>query len=205
MKNHIMMRVVTAIVAFIFYCVLPQPAHGFYNASTGRWISRDPIEEIASSVMPVGRDLFSSLRPDNPVLTVAIGAVQKPQANLYCAFNNAALSFYDLYGLLPCTSTEINTCIYKCKIDYPGSNAKQNCTAWNLPLIVCKLRIVACDCRCTCSLIGGITPDPGDPLHYNQAHYLCPGFGQLGGRVPKGILIPPTINLPCADIKKKFS
>lgn len=180
--------------------------YGYRYEKDGRWLSRDPLAEKDGWSLPPGNALFSSLRNATLLITgLPNGLVQDPGLNLYLACKNDPVLFYDLLGLAACTSVEINTCTYQCKIDYPGSNAKQNCNAWTLNLLVCKLRTVACDCSCTCNLVGGIVPDPGDPLHYNYVHYDCPGFGGLGGRVPKSIPITPTITELCADIKAKFN
>lgn len=190
-------------IAILAWMVVAQTAHGWYCPSVGRWLSRDPIEDASPSGATTNQRLISMLNAgDFSQRDFGIGETsQTPSANLYCAFKNNPISFYDALGLKPCTATEINTCTYKCKIDYPGSNAKQNCDSHDLHLLVCRIHRVDCNCQCTCFLIGGVQPDPGDPMHYNYAHYECPGFGGIGGRVPKSIPIPQTLTEPCADIK----
>jgi hypothetical protein len=45
MKTNTITRATTTALALIACLLLPQPGHAFYNPSTGRWLSRDPIEE----------------------------------------------------------------------------------------------------------------------------------------------------------------
>jgi hypothetical protein len=45
MKTQVMSRAVVPALAVTAWLLLPQTAHCFYNPSTGRWLSRDPIEE----------------------------------------------------------------------------------------------------------------------------------------------------------------
>jgi len=42
-------RGVAAVLALVVWLVLPQRAHCFYNPSTGRWLSRDPLEETGGA------------------------------------------------------------------------------------------------------------------------------------------------------------
>jgi uncharacterized protein RhaS with RHS repeats len=45
MKTHRITRAATSVLPLILWLLLPQTAHCFYNPSTGRWLSRDPIQE----------------------------------------------------------------------------------------------------------------------------------------------------------------
>ena len=45
MKTHIMTKAVTPVLAVTAWLLVAQTAQCFYNPSTGRWISRDPIHE----------------------------------------------------------------------------------------------------------------------------------------------------------------
>ena len=45
MKTFTITTTVTPTLALIAWLLVPQTAHCFYNASTGRWLSRDPIGE----------------------------------------------------------------------------------------------------------------------------------------------------------------
>ena len=45
MKTYHMTRIAIPALALIAWLLAPQTAHCFYNASTGRWLSRDPISE----------------------------------------------------------------------------------------------------------------------------------------------------------------
>ena len=45
MKTFTIATTVTPTLALITWMLLPQTAHCFYNSSTGRWLSRDPIGE----------------------------------------------------------------------------------------------------------------------------------------------------------------
>jgi len=47
MKIHIMTRSTTPALTLIAWMLLTQTAHCFYNPSTGRWLSRDPVKELA--------------------------------------------------------------------------------------------------------------------------------------------------------------
>ena len=46
MKSFSITRTITPTFALIAWLLVPQTAHCFYNPSTGRWLSRDPVEEL---------------------------------------------------------------------------------------------------------------------------------------------------------------
>ena len=45
MKINTLTKAVTSAIFLIAWLLLPQAGHCFYNPSTGRWLSRDPISE----------------------------------------------------------------------------------------------------------------------------------------------------------------
>ena len=47
MKTNMIRSGIAPVLALIVWLFLPQSAHCFYNATTGRWLSRDPIGEQA--------------------------------------------------------------------------------------------------------------------------------------------------------------
>jgi hypothetical protein len=177
----------------------------YYGASTGRWNSRDPIEEDGILLASSGDALPSPLETLTGINFRARGiSPTSPQPNPYCMIENEPISHYDLLGLVlvPCTAAEHNTCSYRCKILYPGADTQEHCMAHNTSIIICTLHWYDCNCSCRCNLVAGTKPDPGDPMHYNYVAYECPGFGQIGGRWPKNVPPPPTIIPPCTLIKK---
>jgi len=55
MKTYRMTRIAIPALALIAWLLAPQTAHCFYNASTGRWLSRDPEPEAGSrKLRPIG-------------------------------------------------------------------------------------------------------------------------------------------------------
>ena len=45
MKPHLITKTVTSALSLILWLLAPQTAHCFYNPSTGRWLSRDALDE----------------------------------------------------------------------------------------------------------------------------------------------------------------
>src|ERR1700690_1063540 len=48
MKPNLIATTAAPLLLLIAWLLIPQTAHCFYNPSTGRWLSRDPIEEGGS-------------------------------------------------------------------------------------------------------------------------------------------------------------
>jgi RHS repeat-associated protein len=179
----------------------------YYNPSTGRWLSLDPLETAARNTAHLGMEMFSGLQPVK--VDAQSGFFANPTLggdSDYFAFGNAPLTHYDSLGLasVPCTTPEVNGCVYQCKTDYPGADTAQHCKAELYNFLFFCVRSHWCNCTCKCTQVGGAKPDPGDPQHKVYVAYECPGFGQLGGSWPKGVPIPSTITPLCADLKKKM-
>jgi hypothetical protein len=51
MKTSNVIRPATLALALVAWLLLPQTVHSFYNPSTGRWLSRDPIAEPGFELM----------------------------------------------------------------------------------------------------------------------------------------------------------
>lgn len=103
MKTHLASRAAIPTVALSAWLLVPETAHCFYNPSTGKWISRDPIGEagfqlvqrgtkaapLASAVVsePVGRSLKRDL-------------VAESEENPYHFARNSAVNLVDILGLI---------------------------------------------------------------------------------------------------------
>jgi hypothetical protein len=175
-------------LAICLIWLLPLTTQAFYNPSTGRWLSRDPRDEAGSArnwstfeaPETTGRRWFPS---DYPRIVTEVTS----DPNTYAMVVNDPLSNFDPKGLAPCTTAEKNTCIrWKCPTAYPGAViAGEQCRAWNVHLLICRLRSYACNCQCRCQFISRWHPYGGDPK-FDKCYWECPGFGGFEGLVPVG-------------------
>ena len=69
MKTYFTTRAAIPTLAFIAWLALPQTAHCYYNASTGRWINRDPLGELG------GVNLYGFVVNDPVVHTDKLGLI----------------------------------------------------------------------------------------------------------------------------------
>ena len=81
MKTHHLTRIAIPAVALIAWLLAPQTAHCFYNTSTGRWISRDPLGEVG------GKHLYGFVRnhPVKGVDRLGLEGLDSPSATLESA------------------------------------------------------------------------------------------------------------------------
>ena len=77
--------------------LLGQQAQAFYNPSTGRWLSRDPIDEAGFELAFTKQ----SALPDDAEEEITLEAIpgQPIQGNLYCFVSNEPVSGVDSLGL----------------------------------------------------------------------------------------------------------
>lgn len=90
MKTHLITKAAIPVLSLIAWLLTPQTGRCFYNPSTGRWLSRDPVQE----------DGFLVLLSDRSDYEV------DQEQNLYCFVSNDSLSHYDNLGLVasPCAN-----------------------------------------------------------------------------------------------------
>lgn len=90
MKTCIITRPAAPVLALLACLLLPQPAHCFYNPSTGRWLSRDPVEEI------------TRLAANQWLARVGVTPMFSPTAdtrNPYHFVSNDSMDFTDYLGM----------------------------------------------------------------------------------------------------------
>jgi RHS repeat-associated protein len=85
MNTYRMTRVAIPALALIAWLLAPETAHCYFNASTGRWLSRDPLDERGAKLLRFDRDSQG---------------VQ--QVTTYCFVNNNPISYADYLGLAAC-------------------------------------------------------------------------------------------------------
>jgi len=160
-----------------------------YRPSLGRWLSRDPKDEDGFTRALPSSEVAGTVGWSLSSIVYRSGAVEEAgDLNSYVMVFNDTLSRFDPKGLAPCTTAEKNTClIWKCPTKYPGAViAGEKCCAWNIHLLVCRLRPYACNCQCQCQFIARWHPYGGDPK-FDKCYWECPGFGGFEGLVPVGI------------------
>jgi hypothetical protein len=110
MKTNTITKSATPALLLIAWLLLPQTAHCFYNASTGRWLSRDPAGEPGSD----GNQYLSFSKEDLQALAMLdpedenLDALEAAQNNIlhtagklaYVVVNNDAVNRTDLHGLV---------------------------------------------------------------------------------------------------------
>jgi hypothetical protein len=90
MKTYHITRIAMPALALIAWLLVPQTAHCFYNASTGRWLSRDPLDELSF------RDSYAATL--SPRSRRAL-QTRHPSATEYGFVNNQPSNLVDLSGL----------------------------------------------------------------------------------------------------------
>jgi RHS repeat-associated protein len=160
-----------------------------YNPSTGRWLSCDPTNEKGFARALTAGEAAGIAGRRLSAMVHSFSVMEVPgDLNPYAMVLNDAVSKFDPKGLAPCTTAEKNTClIWKCPTDYPGAViAGEKCRAWNINLLICRLRSYACNCQCQCQFIARWHPYGGDPK-FDKCYWECPGFGGFEGLVPVGM------------------
>ena len=85
-KKHIL----TLFALFFAWFLLPQASQAHYNASSGRWLNRDPLAEVGARTVR---------HPQNP-LDIPTGSGQRARdGGLYCFVRNEGINAVDPYGL----------------------------------------------------------------------------------------------------------
>jgi hypothetical protein len=90
--------------------------HGYryYNASTGRWLSRDPIDELRLRLPPPGENIVGSDMSveDDPATWHLLADL--PQQNLYTFVLNTPACSIDHLGLVKIPGIPCGTCLWRC-------------------------------------------------------------------------------------------
>ena len=182
-----------------------QVRYRYLHPTLGRWLTRDPIADVGFRFLTPR--IVNPLNEDMSIGHNLLGNVSlretplKEEQYLYCFKFNNPINNYDNLGLAVCTTAEKNTCIYTCKIKYPGAISSQDCHVWQIRIPkICKIRIISCDCQCQCNFVLRQTPYPGDPK-MDKCYWECPGFGHYSAVVPKGAPCK-TDTTDCAALKK---
>jgi hypothetical protein len=107
------MKTTKSIIALLFMLLTAQAALAWYDPSTQRWLSRDPIGELGfqtlQSATAMPRIGTSVPRPSAHWI-IRDSLINREQINLYEFVRNRPTDLYDRYGLLatPCQVAEAN-------------------------------------------------------------------------------------------------
>lgn len=107
-QSEIMKTKTMLLLVLLLGVFLGQKAQAFYNPSTGRWLSRDPITELGFLLQQTGRQLFQGSKSDSPPVGVEDDDPDINQLlvgpgglNAYGFNGNNAIIFVDYLGLAP--------------------------------------------------------------------------------------------------------
>jgi RHS repeat-associated protein len=145
----------------------------YYNPSTGRWLSRDPIEELSFR-----RSYLKSLKRDDSFELQS----RMPDGNIYAFLQNDSIDWYDVNGLLagPPTLPGPGTCLVatEAAATVAVGIATLPATAVVLGVVIVGEGVVITYEICT-------KPKPCPPLQ-KGCRPCIPPVGTVGGRVDSG-------------------
>jgi len=107
MKTFTITSTVTPPLVFIAWLLVPQTAHSFYNPSTGRWISRDPVAEV-------GFVFRATLLPQHR--STGLTAGQSVPDSAYSFVHNSPCQQIDGLGLYSIDEKKRIILVAKCEI-----------------------------------------------------------------------------------------